>query len=101
MILDKESVLVKPQRLFELDQHLLGEPMAVSLLRNERAEKAAPDEACDSDHQRIEGCQPILLWAQEQREQHGKQPKGAEGREPHHLFTPSVDLLFVEGIQDG
>lgn len=73
MVLDKEAVFVKPQCLFELNQHLFGQPMPGLLLEDQGTEQPAPDEAGNADDQRIEAREPILLWAQEECKQHGNQ----------------------------
>ena len=47
--------------------------MTVLLLKDQRAEQAAPDQACKPDEEGVEGRQPIPLRTQEERKEHREQ----------------------------
>lgn len=100
LMLDEQAVFIEPERLFELDQNLFGQPVAMLLLKNQAAKQPAPDQAAHRQQQGFSSRQAAFEGTEEEREGHGNQRECPERREAHHLLATLIDFLLVQGIEN-
>jgi hypothetical protein len=101
LMLDEQSVFIKAERLFELDQDLLGQSVTMLLLKDQAAKQPAPNQAAQREEQRFGRRQPAFQRTEEQRKGHRNERECPEGCEAYHLLTTLIDLVLVQRIEDG
>ena len=60
LIFDKQAILIKPERLFQLDQDLFGQPVAISLLYDQPAKESAPDQGDETQEDGLRCGEPAF-----------------------------------------
>jgi hypothetical protein len=100
LMLDEQSVFIKAERLFELDQDLLGQSVTMLLLKDQAAKQPAPNQAAQREEQRFGRRQPAFERTQEERKGHRNERECPEGCEAYHLLTTLIDLVLVQRIED-
>ena len=98
---DEQAVFIEPERLFDLDQHLFGQPVPMLLLENQAAEQAAPDQASQRQEQRLDRREAVLERTEQQRKGHGNQHERSEDRQANHLLPALIDFGLVQRIENG
>jgi hypothetical protein len=101
LMLDEQSVFIKAERLFELDQDLLGQSVTIMLLKDQAAKQPAPNQAAQREEQRFGRRQPAFERTEEERKGHRNERECPEGCEAYHLLTTLIDLVLVQRIEDG
>ena len=96
LMLDEQSVFIKAERLFELDQDLLGQSVTMLLLKDQAAKQPAPNQAAQREEQRFGRGQPAFERTQEERKGHRNECECPEGCEAYHLLKEGLHLSAAE-----
>jgi hypothetical protein len=101
LVIDKQAVFIKAERLFELNQHLFRQAVPMLLLQDQPAEQCTPRQAPESQQYAFRRREPRLHGTQKQRKDHRDQAERTERRQPDHVLAPLIHFILVEWIENG